>query len=40
MKQIYEYDLLFNYDFLIPGLKATRSGIDIFFDFKAVTSNT
>lgn len=38
MKQIYEYDLLFNYDFLIPGLKATRSGIDIFFDFKAVTS--
>ena len=34
MKQIRDYKLLFDYDFLIPNAKYTKTGVDICFDFK------
>ena len=33
-----KYDLSFNYDFIEPVAKATRSGYDIFLDFQLVPS--
>lgn len=38
MKQIWDYQLLFDYDFLIPNAKYTKTGVDICFDFKVCKS--
>lgn len=39
MKGIWEYELKYPYDFIIPSLSATRSGYDIFLDFDVGNSD-